>query len=34
MEAADFTLKSRTPSADGTVEIELVEYKAAMYELD
>ena len=32
--SSNFTLKSRTPSADGTVEIELVEYNPAMYEKD
>jgi len=32
--ASEFTLKSRTPSADGKVEIELVEYRPEMYEND
>jgi len=32
--SSNFTLKSRTPNTDGTVEIELVEYKPEMYELD
>lgn len=31
---SDFTLKSRAPTDSGTVEIELVEYKSAMYEMD
>jgi nitrate reductase NapE component len=32
--SSNFTLKSRTPAADGTVEIELVEYRPEMYERD
>jgi hypothetical protein len=34
LQSANFTLKSRNPSADGTVEIELVEYNPIMYEKD
>lgn len=32
--SSNFTLKSRTPSANGTVEIELIEYNPIMYERD
>ena len=34
MEASNFTLKARTPNTDGTVGVELIEYKEDMYEKD
>lgn len=32
--ASNFTMKARTPNEDGTVEIELTEYREEMYEMD
>lgn len=34
LNASDFTFKSATPNADGTVQIELAEYRDEMYEMD
>ena len=34
LNASDFTFKSATPNSDGTVQIELAEYRDEMYEMD